>query len=135
MQRHGIGDKTGYASTLVTSDGYLSKSLRIAEPRSLAWLKCSSTPLRINCASTYLCLQVFAVGGANHSSYFSHIAKLSILILLDNTDTFFDIVDKIFHNLYFILLCVSLHILIWENHLVEFMVNEFANGKFDYFPL
>ena len=66
---------------------------------------------------------------------FSHLTQPCVLVLLDNTDTFFDVGDKILHDLNFILLCVSLNFHIWEYHLVEFIVKKFANGKFDYFPI
>lgn len=64
----------------------------------------------------------------------SHLTQPCILVLFDNANTFFDVGDKISHDLNFILLCVSLRILC-ENHLVEFKVKKFANAKFDYFPL
>ena len=72
-------------------------------------------------------------GGRGRRRCLSHLTQPCVLVLLYNADTFFNVGDKIFHDLDFILLCVSLNFH-WEYHLVKFMVKKFANGKFDHFP-
>ncbi len=74
-----------------------------------------------------------ATGRRRQRRCLSHLTQPCVLVFLYNTDTFFDVGDKIFHDLNFILLCVSLNIHIWDI-MAEFMVKKFANGKFDCFP-